>query len=292
MPWFRLSILLLSAATLAAFSAEPGQPAAARPARIVSLNLCTDQLLMALVEPERIASITWLARTQGDPAQRPLALRLPANRGSAEEVLAAQPDLVLAGRFTTAATRALLRRAGVPMLEVDAPQDWEGIRRVTREVALAVGVPARGEELLARMDESLAAAAVARPAVPVRAVGWSGAAEDVPGADTLFNTILTTAGATNIAAGAHGVRTFDLEQVVRARPQVLLRGSAQDESQALRNSVAGHPVLAGLPGLTVIEYPEAVYACGVPRAADLARELAEHLAALPVGQAAATRGAP
>jgi hypothetical protein len=45
--------------------------------------------------------------------------------------------------------------------------------------------------------------------------------------------------------------------------------------------VAAHPVLAALPGLTVIEYPEAVYGCGVPHAADLALDLARALSALP-----------
>lgn len=281
MSWSHLTVLPLCVLALAAAAAEaPRSVASPEPRRIVSLNLCTDQLLMELVEPTRIASITWLSRTQGDPAQRALAMRLPVNRGSAEEVLAARPDLVLAGRFTTTTTRALLRRAGVPVLEVDAAQDWQGIRRVTREVAAAAGAQARGEQLLVRMDEALAAAAAIRPAVPLRAIGWSGSAEDVPGADTLFDTILTTAGAVNIAARAQGVRSFDLEQVARARPQVLLRGAAQGRTPALRNSVAAHPVLAGLPGLAVIEYPEGVYACGVPRAAELALELAQQLAVL------------
>lgn len=274
MPWSRLTVLLLCAFVASARAAAP-------PRRIVSLNLCTDQLLMELVEPARIASITWLGRTQGDPAQRALAARLPVNRGGAEEVLAARPDLVLAGRFTTSTTRALLRRAGVAVVEADAPQDWQGIRRVTREIAAALGAQARGEQLLARMDAALAATARVRPTVPVRAIGWSGAAEDVPGADTLFHTILTTAGAVNIAARGQGLASFDLEQVVRARPQVLLRGAAQGEAPALRNAVAAHPVLAALPGLHVIEYPEGVYACGVPRAAELALELAGKLATLP-----------
>lgn len=254
---------------------------AGAPARIVSLNLCTDQLLMALVAPARIASLTWLSRTEGDPLLRPLAASLPANRGSAEEVLAAHPDLVLAGRYTTAVTRALLRRAGVAVLEVDAVQDWQGIRRVTREVAAAVGAQARGEQLLAHMDEALQATVLARPAAPVRTIGWSGAAEDVPGGDTLFDVILTTAGGVNIAARTQGRRSFDLEQVLRARPQVMLRGASQGETAALRNSVAAHPALAGLPGLQVMEYPEAVYGCGVPHAADLALELARALSALP-----------
>jgi iron complex transport system substrate-binding protein len=254
---------------------------AAQPQRIVSLNFCTDQLLLALVAPERIASLTWYARTDGDLAQRALAARLPMNRGSAEEVLAAHPDLVLAGQFTTSTTRALLKRVGVPMLVVDAVQDWEGIRRTTREVAAALGEAARGEALITRMDEQLAAAAALRPAVPVRAIGWSGAAEDVPGADTLFNTILATAGAINLAALPAGSSAFDLEAVLRQRPRLLLRGRSYGEGRAVRSSVAHHRVLRALPGLQVIDYPEGTWACGVPAAAGAALDLARMLKELP-----------
>jgi iron complex transport system substrate-binding protein len=64
-----------------------GAASADTPRRIVSLNLCTDQLLMALVPAQRIASITWLSRSEGDPALLPLARHLPANRGSAEQAV-------------------------------------------------------------------------------------------------------------------------------------------------------------------------------------------------------------
>jgi iron complex transport system substrate-binding protein len=263
---------------LLAFSCAAG--AAEPPRRIVSLNLCSDQLLLELVAPERIASLTWLSRTDGEPALRALALRLPSNRGSAEEVLAARPDMVLAGRYTTSTTRALLRRVGVPMLEVDAVQDWEGIRRVTREVAAAVGAVERGEALIAQMDAQLAATAALRVPTPMRAIGWSGAAEDVPGRDTLFDTILTTAGAVNIAAQPVGGSGFDLERVLRQKPRLLLRGTAHDGERAVRSWAANHRVLQALPGLSTIEYSEGAWACGVPRAAGHALQLARELRAL------------
>jgi len=251
--------------------------AARAPQRIVSLNLCTDQLLMALVPAQRIVSITWLSRSEGDPALLPLARRLPVNRGSAEEVLGARPDLVLAGRYTTGTTRALLRKAGVPLLDVDPVSDWEGIRRITREVAAAVGAQQRAEQLLAQMDADLAQLARRQRQPAVRAIGWSGAGDDVPGGDTLFNTILETAGGINLAARAAGRGSFDLEQVLRSAPQVLLRGAAYGGTPALRNDVADHRVLHALPGLRLVAYPEAVFGCGVPHASRLALQLAEQL---------------
>jgi iron complex transport system substrate-binding protein len=249
------------------------------PQRIVSLNLCTDQLLMALVAPARIASITWLSRSEGDPSLLPMVRRLPVNHGSAEEVLALRPDLVVAGRFTTGTTRALLRKVGVPLLEVDSASDWQGVRRITREVAAAVGEAARGEELLQQMDATLAELARRRPVIPLRAIGWSGAGDDVPGRDTMFNTILEAAGAINLGARA-GAGSFDLEQVLHAAPQVLLRGAAYAGKPALRNDVANHRVLRALPGVATVQYPEAVYGCAVPSAALLAVGLADRFAQL------------
>ena len=254
-----------------------GVAAAAPPQRVMSLNLCTDQLLMALLPPQRIASITWLSRTEGDPAFLALARRLPINHGSAEEVLVARPDLVLAGRYTTATTRSQIRRAGIPVLEVDAASDWEGIRRITRQVADAIGARPQAEQQLAAMDADLARLASARPGNPVRVIGWGGTGEDVPGRDTLFNTILESAGGVNLAALENRPRSFDLEQVLLARPEVLMRGAAYSNKPALRNSVATHRALRRQGAIHMITYPEAVYGCGVPRASQLALELAATL---------------
>lgn len=292
----RAGALLAAIASLALSACTPREAvapaAAARPQRILSLNLCTDQLLMALVEPHRIASVTWLSRSEGDPALADLARRLPVNHGSAEEVLAARPDLVLSGRYTTATTRAMLQRAGVPLVETDPVQDWEGIRRVTREVAAAVGERERGEALIADMDARLAAVESARPARAVRVIGWSGGSNDVPGRDTLFNTLLETAGATNVGAQGTVRGGFDVEAVVLSRPELLLRGAAYGTAPALRSEAAGHRLLRRLYPQGQVRYPEGLFGCGVPRAAEAAAGLQQALrevAAAPVAQASDPR---
>ena len=57
--------------------------AAAAPQRVMSLNLCADQLLLALLPEQRIASLSWLSQTEGDPYWLTTAQRLPANHGTA-----------------------------------------------------------------------------------------------------------------------------------------------------------------------------------------------------------------
>ena len=71
----------------------------------------------------------------------------------------------------------------------------------------------------------------------------------------------------NVAAQDVAPRTFDVEQVLRLRPQLLLRGAAYGGKPALRNAAALHPALRRQYAGRMLQYPEAVYGCGVPRAA-------------------------
>ncbi len=93
----------------------PAQALTAGPAqRIVSLNLCTDELLLRLADPARIASVTWLSRNPPARTWRTSRQRVPVNHGLAEQVVAADPDLVLAGTFTTRIAVGMLKRTPIP----------------------------------------------------------------------------------------------------------------------------------------------------------------------------------
>ena len=72
-------------------------PAGAAPERIVSINLCTDLLLMLLADPEQIASVSFLASEPQSSAMVAESVAYPANYGRAEEVFLMDPDLVPAG---------------------------------------------------------------------------------------------------------------------------------------------------------------------------------------------------
>lgn len=123
--------------------------AEAVPQRIVSLNLCTDQIVVDLVPRERIRAVSYLAADPLVSAVAEKAKGIPWTRGNAEEVLSFQPDLVIAGEYTTPATVALLERLGLEILKVPGVSDFEGVRSVTRLIADAVGERERGDRLLA-----------------------------------------------------------------------------------------------------------------------------------------------
>ena len=83
-------------ALLLGFSlALAAQAAEARPMRVASLNLCTDELLLALADDSQIASVTHLSKQRAETPYWERGLRFPTNDGSLLSVVSLKPDLVL-----------------------------------------------------------------------------------------------------------------------------------------------------------------------------------------------------
>jgi iron complex transport system substrate-binding protein len=238
------------------------------PARIMSLNICTDQLLLSLVPPARIASVTFLAREQAPLKEWPQAARIPVNYGSAEEILALHPDLVLAGPFLPPLVKTLLARSGTRLVEVPLAENFGQIRGVTRLVAEIVGEKAKGEALIARMDADLAEAAAQRPARPARVAEW-GNGGHVPGGSGLFGALLTQAGARSIAGGDG----YDVETLLAEKPDALIFSDTYRGLASLRDEQDAHPALK-LPRI----YYSSYYSCGVPQLGATALKLERDLA--------------
>ena len=249
--------------------------AAPPPTRVMSLKICTDELLMDLVPPSRIASLTFLSREKAALKLWPQAAHIPVNHNSAEEVLATRPDLILTDSFTTPQMRKLLARSGARVVEVPPAENFKQIRAVTRLVGDAVGMRPRAEALIARMDADLRELAATRPAHIVRVMGWGGGGF-VPGRLTLFNAVLEAAGGVNIAANDG---YYDVEGLIAARPDVLAYGDDYIDTPSLRVDQNAHPVLLKLFGARRIVYPAALFNCGVPQSAEAATQLRRQLLA-------------
>src|SRR5262245_65663910 len=78
-----MAAAVLSAAATDAADSTPSP----KPKRIVSLNLCTDELVLRLAEPRNIAAVTWLARLPNASNVAERAAMVPINHGLAEEVI-------------------------------------------------------------------------------------------------------------------------------------------------------------------------------------------------------------
>ncbi|WP_156678214.1 ABC transporter substrate-binding protein [Sphingomonas profundi] len=239
--------------------------ATARPMRVMSMNQCTDQIVLALLPPARIASVTWLARDAGGSLMYRQALRVGINHGLAEEVVRQEPDLVITGSFTTPATRGLLRRLRYPMIEVDHTGSFAAIRTATRQIAAAVGEERRGEALIAGMDRDLAELA-RNPGPPLRVAAWDGAGFSAT-KGSLFDAVLGAAGAVNVAnqPPASGYGKPDTEVLLLSAPALLVKGAGVGRAPGMHDNLDRHPVVRRYwDGARTLTIRQAYYVCGTP----------------------------
>ncbi len=275
-------ILGVALAVLAGFASARADNLALKPKRIVSLNMCLDELTLALADRDAIASVTWLARDPLNSNMAQAAEHVPVNNGSAEEVLSARPDLVLVGPFTPAPTRAMLAHVGAPLREFGVPETLAEVRGQIRDLAGALGVPERGEAMIADLDGRLARASVDPKAPKLRAIILRPNGFTV-GPGSLVDELLERAGLENLAArldiGAY--QQMPLERVALLDAEVLVTNSEGVGLPSLATEALKHPMIAALSHrISVVALPARLWTCAGPWIADAVQTLADATADL------------
>lgn len=255
-------------------------PVAAAPERVVSLNLCTDQLAMLLAAPGQLVSVSFLSQRPRISAMADRAQDFPANHGRAEEVFLMRPDLVLAGSYTSRAAVRMLRRLGVEVAEFPPERSFADIRAHLLRMGRLLGQSEKAERMVARFDAKLADLRVTGGTRP--SVALYGPNGYTTGAGTLADDILDAAGFANIAAkaGLPGGGTLPLERLVMLRPDLIVTG-ARYPGASQAEALLDHPALAALRA----DLPEAPdtgpeWSCGTPFVLDAVAEMAAARAAL------------
>jgi iron complex transport system substrate-binding protein len=265
------------AAVVAAYAgARAAESRPAIPKRVVSINLCADQLAILLARPGQLISVTWLSADPAMSRTAEQARRIPHNHGQAEEVLPLKPDLVLAGPLSAATTTQLLRRFGHKVLVVPFAATFDRIRANVRLVARALGTAERGREIIAEFDRRLAAARPApgspRPvAVIYQSRGYSF------GRGTLEDETLRAAGFRNLAdtLGMRGSAFVPLEILLTRRFDAIVLPEAISSGPSLAREVLEHPALRHrLKTTPKIAMPNALWLCGTPATAEAVERLA------------------
>ena len=233
------------------------------PRRVVSINLCTDQLAMMLAAPGQLVSVSQLAGDPHSSAMAEAARAYPSNHGRAEEVYLLDPDLVLAGRHSARATVDMLRRLGLRVELFETANSLEDTRARIAQMARVLGREAAGAALVADFDARLAA--LAAPESGRRAALYHPNGYTL-GGGTLADDILRAAGFGNVARdlGQRGGGTLALERLVVEAPDLLIR--AEPLPGASRSeAVMAHPALDRLAAATAglrITSPD--WICGTP----------------------------
>jgi iron complex transport system substrate-binding protein len=261
-----LGLFALSCAV--SFAAPASVRAASPPARIVSINLCTDELLLALADPAQIAALSTYSTDKRLSffAKRASAFRHDAD--SAETVIGIDPDLVLAGRFTKRETREMLRGLGYDVVEFDAARSIADSEAAIRQVAALVGHPERGEALVDKIERAKVRAAAGSGAWFARpTVAFYQRRGYVTGSDTLTNELLEIVGLTNEGGELAGKTGgfVPLERLVADPPSYLIVSGSAVVAEDQGSALLAHPALTRLfPPDRRITLPDRLTVCGGP----------------------------
>lgn len=247
--------------------------------RVASMNVCTDQLLLPLADPEQILGLSRYALDASQSFWADDARRYPILSGGAEDVLVLHPDIVVASLFDKRSTRELLKAQGLHLAEFAVPRNLDEVKAQIREMGEIAGHSDRAAAEVARLDAAVARAHRAvtgkhYSVLPLSRRGW------VSGSDSLIGSLLSETGLFNVASDL-GVGTgglASLEAIVNAKPDFLVvseEGSrAEDEGRAFLL----HPALERFyPPEKRIVIPERLTVCGGVMLADALDVLVKEL---------------
>ncbi|MDQ2079812.1 ABC transporter substrate-binding protein [Xanthobacteraceae bacterium Astr-EGSB] len=238
--------------------------------RVVSINMCTDQLLLALADPPQILGLSPYARDRARSWAAEAAGGYPQLSGSAEEVLMLAPDVVVSGRYTKRSTRETLKTQGIAVTEFDTALSIEGAKRQIVRMGELLEQQERAAAATGRIDAALSRTRAAASRTPFRVLplarrGW------VAGRDSLMSAILSAAGLVNASdeLGFKAGGFASLEQVVMTRPDFLVVASERDFAEDQGVALLMHPAIEKLypPGKRLL-MPEKLTVCGGPMLAE------------------------
>jgi iron complex transport system substrate-binding protein len=260
----RLRICLI-AGLFAVLALIGGRAAAEAPRRIVSFNVCADQLVLALADPQQIAGLSPYAT---DASISVVAEQAKAFRRvplQAESVIPLNPDLVLVAPSFRVVTQPILKALGFNVVEVDLINNLAAGRAQIRKFAALFGHPDRGEALIADIDAARdRLVAAARPQSSTALLIANGGY--TVGPDSLAASLMEEAGLNPPAGAPKGFGGIvPLEKLIALRPDYLVMSSLVEEANGQGALYLTHPALNALyPPARRIILPARYTICGGP----------------------------
>ena len=201
--------------------------------RIVCASPAVAEIVFALGCGDRVVGVSEFTDWPPEAAAKPsIGGALSPNR---ERILALEPDLILAqGKSEALGAFAQARGIGFRTFPLDTLAD---LRAAISGFAEFLGVPARGRDLLEKMDADFAALPVREPATVFIALGHvpgdlSGLMTSGPG--TFLSEIVAQAGGSNVFADVQILwPKISQETLIRRKPALILdfQSVAADETR-------------------------------------------------------------
>lgn len=231
------------------------------PQKIIPHAVGISEILWAICSRNRLLMFNKVAT---DPRFSMIAKELAATQRifsskESELIIAAQPDLVLTVIFSDAVFKQRLRQAGIPTLDLGAPDSLESVIKEIKLLGEILGEETNAEALLQIIDhqKTLLQAALPPRKKPLRLLYYDMGGY-IPGLTSNFTSLCKLVGAINVGAeqGINSWRQIDHETLLKWDPDIIIvpleskLGDNLQKDPLLRHSRAlKNGKLMSIPGL-------------------------------------------
>jgi len=241
---------------------------------VASINLCADQLVVLLADSVQIKTLSNLSQQKAGSYYYQQAQAFTVNTGHSEQILPYQPDLVIAGQYSSAHTISLLRETGLRVETLPIANSLEMMVDNIKTVARWLQQDERGAEVISEIRLRLAALQPAQANRPMAAVydpnGYT------VGKNSIRGDIIERAGWQNAASqlGIESYGSLSLEAMLHLQPDALIESPYSPGTYSRAQTLNRHPALrgAGLNPL-IITIPSRMTICAGPWTIDVIEEL-------------------
>ena len=240
----------------------------AAPARVVSMNFCTDHLVQKIAGPGQLVSVSFLSEDRSASLIADEIGSYYLNHGLAEELLRLDPDLVIAGTYSNRSTLNMLRRLGIRVEEFAPALNFEDIRNNIQKVGHLLGREQVAAALVRELDAGLKSLGIPTPKSdrpPL--LGIYTVNSYVTGADTLESNMTKAAGFRHMGSemGLKGPNRLSMESLILTNPAFLLTWQRWSESTIRSSDMLRHPALKSWFGeARHFSLDQRYWMCGTP----------------------------
>ncbi len=252
--------ILVISGLLVAFGAAPAF--GERLPRVVSLDSCSDQLVLALAEDRQIIALSQDSKGAFS-YYNARAEKFPQHFGTAEEILLLGPDLVLSTGAGDPGLVTMLENLGVKVISTGLPATIEDALDDLDEVGAALGLPEKAAALSQKTEAELQALRQ-KPAF-----GWSALYVSpsgvTTGSGTFLHQTIELAGLKNLMAeeGGQGWSSFKVETFIKFKPDILITSFFNARiGNAESWRFAAHPAMQqAMADVRVVDIPSRYLSC-------------------------------
>jgi iron complex transport system substrate-binding protein len=247
-----LLILLLASSNVSLAQDDTRRP------RVVSLNMCADPYLMAFAAPEQILALSPLARDRDMSPFAEQALNFPMSTGSIEDIIAREPDLVIASPYSDHLRLRQIAALNIDLFIMDAAQDFNHARMEILRLGERLNRTEEARAYLATLDQALATIAPLATAPRVLSLHRRGL---TIGDGHILTDIIKRAGGIPAVRG-NSIQRIGIERAIALEADILLLENTAAISESRGAEFLSHPALtaAYAPEKRIV-LPQALSVC-------------------------------